>query len=171
MSIPDTIDRSVLQSYLGDHVTGAAGGRARALKMAEWYADTPIGSRLRELADQIDEDQTHLEQLIERLGLQQRRPLRLVARAGEVVGRLKPNGRGPFASPVTPLLEIELLRGAVSAKQGLWETLAHYAPELGLDAAEYRERSRAAEEQRAVLTQMHDDLRDTALRPGQGITG
>ena len=27
-------------------------------------------------------------------------------------------------SPMTPLLEIELLRGAVNAKQGLWQTLA-----------------------------------------------
>ena len=53
-----------------------------------------------------------------------RRVLRAVARAGDAAGRLKTNGRGLMRSPMTPLLEIELLRGAVNAKQGLWQTLA-----------------------------------------------
>ena len=52
-----------------------------------------------------------------------RRVLRAVARAGEAAGRLKTNGRGLMRSPMTPLLEIELLRGAVDRQVEVLERL------------------------------------------------
>lgn len=169
MSVPPTIDRAVLRTYLADHLTGATAGRGRALKMSEWYADTPIGPELQRVAREIDEEYRHLEGLIDRLGLRQPVVLRGLARVGEVAGRLKTNGRGLMRSPMTPLLEVELLRGAVSAKQGLWETLAGHADELGLDADDLRRRAEQAATQRETLERLHAHVRPDALRPGDGI--
>ncbi|WP_232549557.1 hypothetical protein [Propioniciclava soli] len=167
MPVPDSIDRFVLQRYLSDHLTGATAGLGRFQRMAKAYGDSEIGAEITQLAEEIQEDHDHAQQLIGRLGLNQPRIMRALAGAAEVVGRLKPNGRGPFASPMTPLLELELLRGAVNAKQGLWETLEHYADELGLDPAEYRRRVHNAEDQFSRLKELHARLVPDALRPGQ----
>lgn len=163
--VPSSVDRHVLQSYLDDHLAGASAGRARARRMSEWYADLRIGPALEVVADQIDEEHAHLADLIDVLGLRPGLPLRVVARIGEAAGRLKPNGRGPFASPVTPMLELELLRSAVNGKQGLWQVLAEYADDLGLERHAYLRRVRMAEEQEETLERLHAELRPTALRP------
>lgn len=171
MPIPETIDRTLLQTYLSDHLTGATGGRARALKMAQWYADSDIGPDLARVAAQIDAEQEHLKELIDRLGLTQPLPKQLVARIGELAGRLKANGRALTGSPMTPLLELELLRMAVNGKQGLWETLAGYAPELGLDPQRYRDLVEQASTQEQTLEELHSRVRGDALRPGSGPRG
>lgn len=163
--VPSTIDRDVLQSYLCDHLTGAAGGRARARKMSEWYSNLEIGPELARVADEISAEHDLLEGLINTLDLGSGGPKRLVARVGEVLGRLKPNRHGFGPSPVTPLLEIELLRGAVNGKQGLWQVLVEYAVELGLDPRTYRDLARMTEDQVHVLERLHAELRPTALRP------
>jgi hypothetical protein len=67
---------------------------------------------------------------------------------------------------MTPLFEIEMLRAAVNAKQGLWQLLADHADELGLPAAYYVRRTADADRQRATLEGLHADLRPEALRPG-----
>lgn len=168
MAIPATIDRTLLQTYLSDHLTGATAGRARVRKMAQWYAHTTVGPDLAEVADQIEDEHERLEDLISQLGLTQPLPKIALARVGELVGRLKANGRVLTGSPMSPLLELELLRSAVNGKQGLWETLAEYSDELGLDAEEFRELAERAGTQSDVLTRLHGEVRSQALRPGEG---
>lgn len=164
MGIPPSIDRRMIQSYLGDHLTGATGGRARAHKMAEWYEDSELGDDLGRIARELDEEFDHLAAVIERLGLRQPLPLRLLARAGEFVGRVKPNGRILTSTPTTPLLELELLRGAVNAKQGLWEVLSVHSDQLGLDRAEHDRLAQQAADQAETLTRLHALIRDRAFR-------
>lgn len=164
MRIPSSIDRRMIQSYLGDHLTGATAGRARAHKMAEWYGDSELGADLRRIARELDEEFDHLAAVIEVLGLHQPLPLRLMARAGELVGRLKPNGRILSTTPTTPLLELELFRGAVNAKQGLWEVLSEHADQLGLDRAEHDRLARQAADQAQTLARLHALIRDRAFR-------
>lgn len=165
VSVPSTVDRRILQSYLSGHLSGAAGGRARVLKMSEWYADREIGPELAELARELDEEHAHLASLIDDLGLRRGLPLQALARVGEIVGRVKPNGRILTNSPMTPLLELELLRAAVNAKLGLWQLLSEYADELGLDAADYLRRSADAERQEEAIERLHAAVRPDALRP------
>ena len=171
MTIPETIDRTLLQTYLSDHLTGATGGRARALKMADWYSDSDIGPDLARVAAEIDAEQEHLKDLIDRLGLTQPLPKQLLARVGELAGRLKANGRVLTGSPMTPLLELELLRMAVNGKQGLWETLSGYASELGLDPDRFRDLAEQARAQDRTLERLHGMVRRDALRPGSGQRG
>ena len=163
MSPTASIDRRRLQSYLGDHLTGADAGRARALKMKEWYADDELGPEMARVADEIDEDHAHLDRLIGRLGLRQPLPFRAAARLGEIAGRLKPNGRLLGSTPLTPLLELELLRSAVAGKQGLWETLEANAILLGLDPQEYARLAGRAERQQKALVKLHAGLRESAF--------
>lgn len=165
MTIPRSIDRRMIQSYLGDHLSGATAGRARAHKMAEWYGDTELGEDLNRIAEELDEEHEHLADLIDQLGLHQPLPMRLLARAGELIGRVKPNGRILSSTPTTPVLELELFRGAVNAKQGLWEVLATHSDQLGLDRARYDRLTQNADEQARVLTNLHATIRDRAFRP------
>lgn len=163
--IPSTVDRDALRSYLQDHLSGASVGRARARKMSQWYADLDIGPELARIAAQISREHAQVENLIDELGLRPGMPMRLAARAVEMVGRLKPNGHGVKSSPVTPLLEVELLRAAVNGKQGLWQVLAQYADDLGLDRTEYERLTGVADDQGRTLEALHAHLRPTALRP------
>lgn len=166
VSVPATVDRRILQTYLSDHLTGAAAGRARARKMSEWYADREIGPALAEFARELDEEHRHLGELIDALDLRRGLPLQALARVGELLGRAKTNGRVLTGSPMTPLLEIELLRAAVNGKQGLWQVLAEYSDELGLDAADYVRLAAAADRQQETLERLHAEVRPEALRPG-----
>ena len=108
MSPTASLDRRRLQSYLGDHLTGADAGRARALKMKEWYADDELGPEMARVADEIDEDHAHLDRLIGRLGLRQPLPFRAAARLGEtnrcddeqMTSRRTPTAPDP--APTTP---------------------------------------------------------------------
>lgn len=163
--IPSSIDRRMLQSYLGDHLTGASGGRARARNIAKRYADTDMGADLSRLAEEIDEEHAHLSELMDSLGLRPVLAMRALARAGELAGRLKPNGRLLVSPPLTPLLEIELLRAAVNGKQGLWEVLREHSTALGLDPAAYGDRAANVETQRRLLERLHSRLRPHAFSP------
>lgn len=167
MTIPSTIDRTLLQTYLGDHLTGATGGRNRMRNMAERFAGSDLGPDLTRIAEELSEEHEHLEDLIDRLGLGQPLPKKALAALAELAGRLKANGRILTGSPMTPLLEIELMRSAVNGKQGLWETLAVYANELGLDAAFYRRLAKQAGQQSRTLESLHAMVRKDGLRPGE----
>ncbi|MBU5895038.1 hypothetical protein JVW19_23965, partial [Vibrio cholerae O1] len=52
----------------------------------------------------------------------------------ERLGRLKPNGRLLRRSPMTLVLETELMRSAIMGKLGMWQTLRDNADALGLAA-------------------------------------
>ncbi|MFK5645137.1 hypothetical protein ACI3ET_01295 [Ornithinimicrobium sp. LYQ121] len=158
------LDTSVLGLYLNDHLAGAAGGRARAHDMAKRHADLPIGPGLVRFASELDMEYARLRRLIDELGLQQRIPRRVAAVVGEKLGRLKLNGHLFTRSPMTPLLEVELMRGAVNAKRGLWQVLRDQAHLLGLDEAEWARLDQLAQDQSARLDEMHALVRGTALR-------
>lgn len=165
MAVSATIDRKLLQTYLADHATGAAATRARARKMTQWYADNPIGPDLTRTAQQLDDEYDHLRDLIDRLGLRQPLVKRTLARAGELGGRLKLNGRVVAGSPMSPLLELEVLRSGVIGKLGLWQTLVDYSGELSLDPNVYRAYADQAQEQLQILETLHAGVRASALRP------
>jgi UDP-glucose 4-epimerase len=167
MTIPSTIDRTLLQTYLGDHLTGATGGRNRMHNMAERFAESDLGPDIARIAEELSEEHEHLEDLIDRLDLGQPLPKKALAALAELAGRLKANGRILTGSPMTPLLEIELMRSAVNGKQGLWETLTVYANELGLDAAFYRRLAKQAGQQSRTLESLHAMVRKDALRTGE----
>jgi len=148
------LDRVLLQSYLSDHLAGAEGGSARFGRMADAYAGTPLGPELARLAREVAAERDWLHATAERLDVRPSRVKRLGVAVAERVGRLKPNGRLTHPSPLTAVLELDLLRSAVVGKRGVWETLEVWADELSLDPERLRELVGSADEQTAALTRL-----------------
>lgn len=121
------VDLSLLSVYMNDHLAGATGGVHRVQRMSEVYAGTSLGEPLAQLADELVEERAWLRAQIERLGLGVSRYKVLGAAVGEHVARLKPNGRVGRRSPLSALLELELLRSALRGKESGWQTLKVYA--------------------------------------------
>ncbi|UNX54805.1 NAD-dependent epimerase/dehydratase family protein [Georgenia sp. TF02-10] len=166
--VPPHLDAGLLGLYLSDHLTGATAGLGRMTRMAEAYADTPMADDLAAMASQLREERDLLRELIHALGLRQRPYRQAAAQAGELVGRLKLNRRVLTRSPMTPLLEIEVMRGAVLGKLGVWQTLADHAEELGLPAETFVSLADRARDQAATLDLLHERSRRTAFRGGSG---
>lgn len=163
------VDLDLLGLYLSDHLSGATAGAGRAGRMAKATAGSALGPGLADLAGQITTERAFLADLIDRLGLRRRPYRQALAAAGERVGRLKLNGRVLSTSPMTVVLELELMRSAVMGKLGLWQTLAEMAPDLGLDSERFVALADGARDQLSMLDTLHERARRTAFRGGTGL--
>lgn len=162
--VPEDVTRDLLNLYLSDHLTGATAGANRIQRMADDFVDTPVFSQLSELANEIHAERAFLRNLIHDLGLKQMPYRQAVAWAGERVGQLKGNGRIISRSPMTMLLEAELMRGAILGKKGGWQTLREHAEDLNLDPRVFDQLVEASEKQIAALDEVHKYARVRALR-------
>lgn len=162
--VSERIDQTLLALYLADHLTGASAGSARIGRMAADFVDTPAFATLSSIDEEIRAERSFLQQLIHDLGFRQLRHRQAAAMVGERVGRLKNNGRAFSRSPMTLVLEVELLRSAVLGKRGVWQTLADNAEDLGLDPEVFRELAEAARRQHDALDEVHAYARRRAFR-------
>ncbi|MGZ1489981.1 NAD-dependent epimerase/dehydratase family protein [Brevibacterium sediminis] len=158
------VDMDLLGLYLSDHLAGATAGAERIERMAADFVDTPVFAALSELAAEIRGEHLYVQHLIGQLGLRRRPLAEALSWAGERVGRLKSNGSLLRRSPMTLVLEAELMRSAVIGKLGMWQTLEDNAEALGLDAEQFREFAQNAEHQREVLDTVHSYARSRAFR-------
>ncbi|WP_203135236.1 NAD-dependent epimerase/dehydratase family protein [Microbacterium sp. JZ31] len=163
--VPAGLERDILGLYLSDHLTGATAGVDRLERMAKAYKDTDLGPALDGLWKEVRGERAFLKDLIESLGLRRRPYRQAAAWVAEKAGRLKTNGR-PLGSPMTPVLEIDLMRGAVIGKLGGWETLAELAPDLGLPRQVFTDLAEQAREQAALLGRLHAEVVPEAFRAG-----
>ena len=117
-----TPDR-LLEIYLADHLAASAAGVALARRSAHSNAGTALGEALRRLAAEIDEDRRTLQTIVIELGFQESKTKDAVARVGEKIGRLKLNGQLRGYSPLSRVLELEMLSVGVAGKLALWQSL------------------------------------------------
>lgn len=167
--LPDEFSKDLLQLYLSDHLTGATAGANRAQRMADDFVDTPVYAELAQLTDEIKSERTFLRNVLRDLGLKQHPYRQAVGWAGERVGRLKMNGKLLDRSPMTMLLETELMRSAVQGKRGGWETLRDNAEALGLDPEAFSSLVTGAEKQLESLEKVHGYARVRALRDDRSV--
>lgn len=160
----DDVDAGLLGLYLADHASGATAGQNRIERMAADFADTPVFPQLSKLAADIGAERALLERIIRELGLRPRAYRRALLWVGERVGRLKLNRRVADRSPMTLILETELMRSAIAGKVGGWQTLHDNADALGVDAGTFRELIDAVGKQRALLDEVHEYARARAFR-------
>lgn len=160
----EQVDMDLLGLYLSDHLTGATAGAERIERMAADFVDTPVFAALSELAAEIRGEHLYVQHLIGELGLRRRPVAEALSWVGERVGRLKSNGSLLKRSPMTLVLEAELMRSAVIGKLGMWQTLEDNAEALGLNAQQFREFAQKAEGQREVLDTVHSYARSRAFR-------
>jgi len=167
-SVPPQIDRDLLGLYLADHLTGSTAGLGRFQRMAADYTDLPLHPELAEIVEQVRREREVLVQLLHDLGLPRRWHRHFLAGVGERIGRFKLNGRLVRRSPMSVVLETELMRSAVVGKLGVWQVLEEYADELGLDPQQFSDLGELTHRQLATLDRLHEYARRRAFHEGEG---
>lgn len=166
---PGKTDLELLHLYIDDHLTGATAGVDRIERMAAEYQDTPQFATLDALARAIRGDKEFLRSLIDSLGFDRKPYRQAAAWVGEKAGRLKLNRRVTKRSPMSMVLETELLQGAVAAKRGGWVTLRDYSTELGLTPDVFDELIAAADRQQEQLQKVHAYATSAAFREDRDL--
>jgi hypothetical protein len=169
--VPPSIDKKLLGLYLSDHLTGSTAGVSRLERMAKDFTDTPVHSELAGLAADIGRERELLRQLIHDLDVRQRPHRQAAAWLAERAGRLKLNGRVLSRSPMTLVLESELMRAAILGKIGGWQTLEELAPELGLEKSTFTRLITEGQAQIDIMGRVHEHARTNAFRKNRDITG
>lgn len=153
-----------LNVYLQQHWAAAAGGLDLARRVTRTHAGTDVEADLEAVSRDIAEDREALRALMASLDLERGTVGPVVARLAERVGRFKPNGHLLTRSPVSDVLELEALRGAVSAKRAGWDALLLLDLDPVPDAEVERLRDRA-DQQLDRLTAVHAVLVRRRLAP------
>ncbi|GAB3429341.1 hypothetical protein [Actinophytocola sediminis] len=116
-------DRPLLGIYLNDHLAGATGGVDLARRIAAAERGWSEVDVLVRLAREIEEDRETLLELMAALAVPVRGYKALAGWLVEKVARLKPNGRVVTRSPLSRVVELEVMRLGVEGKAAGWRTL------------------------------------------------
>lgn len=113
----------LLAIYLNDHLAAATGARELARRAAARNRDSKLGSFLAELADEIERDRHALLAIMAELDIGVDWVKLLGGWGAEKLGRLKLNGSLLSYSPLSRLVELEVLELGVHGKLALWRVL------------------------------------------------
>ncbi len=114
----------LLAHHLRIHLTGAAAGIelfGRGENLWDRDAREVVGRIRRELV----EERRSLVDMVEALGSSDPALIATVARIGERVGRLKPNGDLLRRTPLTDVVDLEAMHDAVAGKVAGWRAMLH----------------------------------------------
>ncbi|HUF96706.1 MAG TPA: hypothetical protein VMM60_01175 [Ilumatobacter sp.] len=159
----------LLRIYLEDHLAGGVAGTRRASRLAEAEEDGPDGATLTTVADEIELDLTALRALIDHLGVSPRAYKRVLARAAEAAGLMKLNGRLFSRSPLTTLVEVEMMLAAVRGKLAGWDSLRAALGTSAVGPVNLDELAARARSQLDALSAVHQRAAVAAL--GGASTG
>jgi hypothetical protein len=141
-----------LSIYLNDHLAGATAGVELARRLRASNREEPeFGEPLAEICAEIETDRASLEAAMERMKVERSRVKPAVGWAGEKLGRLKPNGQVRGYSPLSRLVELEMLLLGITGKLRMWKALERTRGESGVNFGRLAER---AEEQRARVEEL-----------------
>ncbi|TDC21815.1 hypothetical protein E1265_17115 [Streptomyces sp. 8K308] len=121
------MDTALLGIYLNDHLAGATAGVERARHLVRSTQGSTLAGALGPVAVEIAQDRTSLLAIMKGLDVPVRRYKVYAGWTAEKVARLKNNGRLVRRSPLSTVLELELLRMAVEGKAAGWQTLRRLA--------------------------------------------
>lgn len=113
----------LLQIYLNDHLAGATGGVELLRRAARIHRSDATGAQLALLAEEVAEDLAALRLLMADLQVPIHRYKLAFGWLAERAGRLKLNGRLLSRSPLSTVMELELMRLGVEGKASCWRTL------------------------------------------------
>jgi hypothetical protein len=117
------LDDRLIAIYLNDHLAAATGALELARRAAGSNAGNDYGPFLAELAGEIEDDLHALEVVMERLAVGRDRLKVAAGWAAEKAGRLKLNGQLLGYSPLSRVVELEMLSLGVEGKLSLWRVL------------------------------------------------
>ena len=147
-----------LAIYLNDHLAGATAARELARRSASSNRKSSYGPFLEALAQEIEEDRASLIEIMRALGVKVDNAKVLGGWTAEKLGRFKLNGSLVSYSPLSRLVELEVLSLGVHGKLALWRALELLEPdeprlagsELGALIARAETQLRGLEEQRVA---------------------
>lgn len=113
----------MLAIYLNDHLAGATAGRELARRLRRNFRNDPNEQTMTRIADEIDEDRARLVSLMAVLDVKVSRIKPALGWFAEKFGRVKLNGRMLSRSPLSTLIELEIMRLGVEGKAAAWRTL------------------------------------------------
>jgi hypothetical protein len=144
-----------LAIYLNDHLAGATLGveLARRLRSAN-QGDPEMGAPLARICTEIEADRETLERLMAHLQVGRDQVKPVLAKVAERLGRLKLNGQFLGYSPLSRVLELEVLSGLVGAKMQLWNALEQCFGE-SLDGFDFHDLAARADNQGRRLEDLH----------------
>jgi hypothetical protein len=157
-----------LAIYLNDHLAGATLGveLARRLRSSN-QGDAEFGEPLARLCAEIEEDRRTLVRLMEHRAISCDRVKPVLAKVAERLGRLKLNGRIRGYSPLSRVLELEVLSGMVGGKLQLWNALEQSFGR-SLDGFDFHDLAARADSQGQRLEDLHLAAARRALPPATG---
>ena len=113
----------VLKGYLQHHWVACTAGVALFRRVGRSFSDAGVAEEVRALGTEAAADRESLAALMRSVGVVPTSIGTAAARAGELLGRLKPNGRLVRRSPLTDVVELEMLRLSVTSKRAAFEVL------------------------------------------------
>jgi hypothetical protein len=113
----------LLGIYLNDHLAGASGGAALARRARDNDRDGSTGTALAKVCAEIEADRETLIEVMDELDIRRDPVKPVIAWLAEKLGRLKPNGRVRGYSPLSRLVELEMLHLGIAGKRDLWAAL------------------------------------------------
>ena len=109
------MNRDLIATYLNDHLAAATAG-VELVRRAAGNHDGERGAQLEALADEIAEDRESLRSIMKALEVPENPVKKAAGWLGEKAGRLKPNDHLVTRSPLSDVLEIEMLRAGTAAR-------------------------------------------------------
>lgn len=119
--------RRLLRIYLNDHLMGASAAVEVARRCLRANRGTSLAGPLERLLTEMEDDRAALRRVMAALGVPASRLKVLAGRGGEVVARLKLNGRLVTYSPLSRLLELDGLSAAAHVRSRVWRGLRRLA--------------------------------------------
>lgn len=113
----------VLKAYLQHHWVGSTAGVHAFRRVGRNHGDPDAAAEIRDLAGEVAADREALREIMRSVGVSPSVVGTTAARAGELLGRLKPNGHLFTRAPLTDIVELETLRLAVCGKLAGFEVL------------------------------------------------
>jgi hypothetical protein len=158
---------SLLGIYLNDHLAGATAGTELARRTAAAQRDPVKRRALGALADEIGQDRQALVDIMTALGVPVRGYKSWAGWLAEKAGRLKFNGSLLARSPLSNLLELEIMLLGVQGKAEGWQALRTLAGERDeLDVAQLDRLLARARDQSGRLEELRADAVTEAFRSG-----
>jgi hypothetical protein len=120
-----------LRIYLNDHLGGATAGVNLAERIRDNNEGTPLGDEFASLVREIEEDRDELQRLMDALDIS-RNPIKQAgAYLVERLSQLKANGKITGYSPLSRLVELEMMFLGVTGKREMWRALREvFGPRL-----------------------------------------
>lgn len=148
-------DNRYLGIYLNDHLALAAGGVELARRLRSSNEGDPVtGEPLARICAEIEADRETLVRLMEWLGIRRDPVKPKLVMVAERLGRFKPNGHLRGYSPLSRVLELEILASGIGGKLQLWNSLEQTFGD-SLDGFDFHALAERADRQGQEVEDLH----------------